>query len=391
MQCRRILLTKFIVVIIVILLGSGCWSRRELDTLAIVAGIGIDLDGETGKIKLTAQIIKPGNIITQTEGSGEGRGESQAFLVAISTGYTVFDAVRNYLTQSNRKLYFPHNQIIVFGREAAQKGVRPILDFFLRGSEFRHKVLVLVADGKASDVLEAKMGLEKIPAMAIGRLVEAGAANSQASAVTVQEFLTRLMNKSSAPVAPRIEVLKEKVGNKVLLKGTAVFKDDKLVGQLDNKESRGLLWITGKVKNGVILVQCPGGSGKASLEIIRTRSRIIPELREGKVNIKVEISEEGNLSEQMCSTVLAIPATQASLERRQAAVIQNEVKAVLQKARELNVDIFGFGEAVHRKYPAEWKSLKLKWDEVFPNLEVAVTVRTKIRRVGSITKPAVPQ
>lgn len=56
------------------------------------------------------------------------------------------------------------------------------------------------------------------------------------------------------------------------------------------------------------------------------------------------------------------PETWDSLEKRQAAVIESEVKAALRKAQaELGVDIFGFGEAVHRKYPKEWQELKGRW------------------------------
>lgn len=194
--------------------------------------------------------------------------------------------------------------------------------------------------------------------MTIMHLVEAREATSQASAVNLQEFLTRLLSKTMAPVASHIEVFEENGEKKVRLMGSAVFKGDKLVGELDKAETRGLLWVIGEVKSGIIVVDSPGIKGKASIEIIEAKSKMTPELRDGKVCMKVEINAEGNLGEQMGVENLATPAAIAALEKKQAAVIEKEILAALKKARTLKTDIFGFGEAVHRKYPKEWQELE---------------------------------
>lgn len=159
MSSRIPLWTRTVAILLGAALLGGCWNRRELDTLAIVAGLGLDRDVETGKIQLTAQIIKPGEVKTVkvggAGGGGGGGGKASAVWVIKSTGDTVFDAVRNMVTQSSRKLYFAHNQIIVIGKKTAEQGVWPLLDFFVRDHEIRWTIWVLVADGKASDVLEA--------------------------------------------------------------------------------------------------------------------------------------------------------------------------------------------------------------------------------------------
>ena len=77
------------------------------------------------------------------------------------------------------------------------------------------------------------------------------------------------------------------------------------------------------------------------------------------------------------------------LEQRNTAVIKNEIESVLKKAqREWGVDIFGFGEAVHRKYPREWKELKDQWRDVFPNIKVQVKVDSKLRTAGLSAAPS---
>jgi spore germination protein KC len=61
------------------------------------------------------------------------------------------------------------------------------------------------------------------------------------------------------------------------------------------------------------------------------------------------------------------------------------------KVKELNSDIFGFGDAVHQRYRDEWKELEANWDEIFPDIEVEVTVESKLRRSGRITSPPIPE
>jgi spore germination protein KC len=81
----------------------------------------------------------------------------------------------------------------------------------------------------------------------------------------------------------------------------------------------------------------------------------------------------------------------AALEKEKAEVIKGEVMAALKKAQELNADVFGFGEAIHQKYPKQWKDLESRWDEVFSDIEVEVVVDTKLDLTGELTKPVNPE
>lgn len=389
MKSRIGFLLKIIICLLLILSTTGCWSRREMDTLAIVMGVGIDESKEPGQVQLTAQIVKTGEIKgPKKEGGGGGE---KAYWNAKSTGDTVFSAVRGFTHESSRKLFFPHNDVIIFSRDIAEAGVQKYIDFFLRDHETRLNVWVLVSKGRADEVLDAKSELEKLPGRSIANLVENQTATSQTSAIKLIDFLTRLMSKTTAPIAPIIEVSGEGKEKTVSVSGTAVFKKDKLAGQLDKAETRGLLWVIEEVKSGIIEVDCPKGEGKVSLEITRASSKITPEIEDDRIHMKVNIKEEGNLGDQSCPENLALPPGVAFLEKEKAAVIQSEVMAALKKAQELNTDIFGFGDTIHQKYPEQWKDLENRWDEVFPNIEVEINVEAKLRLTGKLSRPAGPE
>ncbi|GAB6155057.1 Ger(x)C family spore germination protein [Desulfosporosinus burensis] len=339
------------------------------------------------KLQLTVQVVKSGEM----KAGDKGGGNTDAFWNVKNTGDSIFGTIRDFTHQSSRKLYWPHNKVIIFGRSLAEDGISEYLDFFVRDQETRLGVWMLVADEQAGDIFEVKPKLEKMPAINLANLLEAQAATSQTAAIKLDDFVTRLISKTTAPFASFVKISGQGSEKSLHVTGTAVFKEDKLIGELNKTETRGLLWVIDDVKSGIIDVECPEDDGKISLEIIRAQSKITPRISEDKVHIEVKIKEEGNIGSQSCSDNLQLPEAVAKLEAENNTIIESEVRAALSKAQKLNADIFGFGDAVHQKFPKEWKELESNWDEIFPDLDVTVTVEGKIRRSGSSKKVVAPE
>ena len=58
-KARRFLAAALALVMILLL--SGCFDRRELDTIAIVVGAGLDKGREEGNVRVTLQIANIGS------------------------------------------------------------------------------------------------------------------------------------------------------------------------------------------------------------------------------------------------------------------------------------------------------------------------------------------
>lgn len=378
-----------ILVLCIFLLLSlpGCWNSRELRDIAIVMGMGIDSAQDPDNLELTAQIVNPAGLKSPSNGGSSTGGK--AYLNLKKSGDTIFQTLRDLTHESNRKLYFPHIQVIVFGRELAEKGIQEHIDFFLRDHETRLSIMILVADEAASQVFEVPPGIEKIPATHISKLIDAQKSNSETPVVNLEDFTKRLMSKTTAPIAPIVKILNNKEKKTLSVEGTAVFKDDQCIGELNKEETRGLLWVLNEIKSGIIDVPSPLGEGKVSLEILRAKSKITPVFKEDEVIIQIDIKEEGTLGSQPDSEMLT-PEHIAALEQLKAEAIQKEVILVLNRARKLNSDIFGFGDKVFQKYPKEWENLEGKWEEIFPDLKVELTTEVTLRRTGRISNLPVP-
>jgi spore germination protein KC len=363
---------------------TGCWGLYELNTLAIVQGVGLDKGQD--QTDVTVQISKPtGSNQSKKEG---GNDTTQAYWNLTNKGDTFSSALRQFSNDSIRRLYFPHNKVVIFGRSLAKDGVQPYVDFFIREHENRLTVKVLVAKHKARAILGVQPRLENMTASDISDLLRNQSTTAKSAQVNLKQFASALMSETAAPVVPIVDISGEEEKEKLVISGLAVFKKAKLVGELNMAEARGLSWAMGKVKGGILEVTVPDGKGKASFRILRSKSKMIPKLQDNTVRFLIKIKEEDILHSQSSPKNLALLPVSKALGKVKEDAIRNEVMSALKKAKKLNADIFGFGEIVHKKFPKQWKKMEGKWDELFPKLEVEVQVESAMRRTGTISKPA---
>lgn len=396
--CRKLIF--LFIITLCLLLTVSCWNRREVEELAIVVGGALDTTDEQGKIEITAQIIKPGQLdapITtgggQSGGNGGGGGSPGPFFNVKAQGETVFQTIRGMTHVANRKLFWPHNRVLIYGEDLARNGISKYLDFFLRDHEPYPTAWIIISKGKAAPILELKPSVEKVMGLELGDLIEAQAANSQTVSVDVHDFAQRLMSKTTAPIAPIVEI-RDLEGRKIpYVYGTAVFKTDRLTGYLNSRETRGLLWVLGKIRSGIITIPCGEGNNgaKTSLEIIKSTVSMTPQIKGEEIHIIVKVEILSDVGEQMCLEDLTKTSVVEDIQKRGSAAVAGEIKAALEKAQSLNTDIFGFGEAVHRADPRSWKDLEKRWDELFPELDVTLEIELNLRRTGTTLEKPNPQ
>lgn len=128
--------------------------------------------------------------------------------------------------------------------------------------------------------------------MAIYELLQDYGATSKVYPVTLQDLTKDLASKTKTAVLPMIELVSTSKKKTIMLDGTAVFKSDRMVGELNINETRGLLWVLGKVHSGIIVFKLPPYRHDISMEILEANRQIRPELRNGKPHVTVVIDVE---------------------------------------------------------------------------------------------------
>lgn len=391
---------------------SGCWNRREINQLAIVSSVGIDKEG--GLWKLTAEIFRPPVGGTEGGGGGGGGGPQRQVWVAQGEGYTVFQAVQDMALKVPRRAYWAHCTAVILGEEAARAGVREVLDFWDRDAEARRSANILVARGRAEDIITGSQGsLERTVGLEVVGLKRTIQAEGHSRVFTIHEFLVDLSAPGSDPLTTVIELRpvpqpsepgrggggdggggQASGGTQPLrtlrLHGLALFRKEKLVGFLEPSEARGLLWVRGGISSTILNVKCPPAASKQSvqvaLELFRVGKNLEVKEKEGKPELTVKIKTELGLANQGCPGDLTWPDPTRSLERQAATVIRNEIETAVAKAKSLGVDPFAFGEAINRQQPKLWRKMEKDWPQGLEDLTVRVESLAKIRRSALSSK-----
>lgn len=388
------MIKKLSVIILCFLLLTGCFDRKELNKIGIVLAVALDKDIAENEIIISCEVLKPYKLGKGGGESGGSGGSSSPIEIVTAKGRTTFDAVRNISKKLDRKSYFSHNKVIIISEKLAAEGVAPVLDVFIRDPEIRPSVWILIAKNtEASEILKVNHGLNQIQALYLNEMIRTRWATSEMQIFSILDFYKKLLKSGSNPTTGAIGIVKENNSPEIALLGTAVFSQDKLIGYLNYKESRGLNWITNEVKSGVINV--PGVTKKdefIAIEIIRTRSKIIPMLMDGKISFIIEVNELANIGEIQDLTDISNLEIISKLESEEKKVIEEEINKVIHKAKyEFKTDILGFGHSLSRYYPKEWNKVENNWNKLFLDIQYEVNINLKLRRSGQIQKPFKPQ
>jgi len=379
--------TAILLGLILLLMLPGCWGKRELNDLAIVTGVGIDY-GESERFRLTVQIYKPAKKSSGEEEAAFGKN----FLNFTAAGDSFFETIREMTHKTGKELYFPHNDVIIFGWRAAEKGIQEYLDLFMRDPETRLNVWVLTAAGEAKEVLSADPGLLQLPASTMDKILRIHFAASDTVLFTLKDLAERLLSKTAAPIMPIVHISNSQDKPSLTITGTAVFKQDKLIGTLSDRETRGLLWVLNKVKGGSIDLAYPEKNASTSLKITNATSKVDISLTDNqRVKAHIRIRVSCNVGSVAQPIDLSKPHTVNALEDTLIREIEKEIKAAQDKASSLRADIFGWGEMVHKKYPSEWKTMEKEWDKIFPETTLSFDIEAKLRSTGKTINPVSPK
>lgn len=380
-----------VVLVAACVLCGGCWDRSEIDQVVIVAGIGIDVAQDSG-FKVTLQAaspLKPSGSVSSGGGNTPGVSAPPPMMVYDGTGLTIADAItRGVYTGLTHRAYFAHASVVVIGDEAARRGINTIVDHLLRHIEFRDNMWMLIAKGTAEQVERTPVDHSPIAARGIASIVENEVRVGNARAAMLHRFAENLLDKTRAATTALISVDTHDGEQRVDVVGTAVFKGDRLAGELNQEETRGLMWALGEVKGGSTTVQCRSG-GYCSIFLQHVTGKITGKMRDGRPEVNVEVTVVGSADELSGSEDLTEPGTLEFLGEQQSRLVESEIRKALSRAREMDADVFGFGAAVHAGYRGDWKAIERQWDDLFLATQVNIKVNSRIEYPSLMTRPFV--
>ena len=391
---------KFFILTLSILLLTGCWNYRELEDLLIVSALGID-SNEDG-FDISVEVIND-KMVSGGEQSGGSSSEETPIVVYSSKAKTIREAIDKIILESPKRLYLGHMNLLVISEDIAKKGINEFLDYFMRDTEIRKTFFTtVVKNAKASDVLKILQPIENITAVSIQSSLEiANVYYGEFSNQTLEEIVRCLFTTGRNPTIAAIEVTGDvKKGSKndnvsttspktsIKVKGTTVFKGDKLVGYLNEKEAIYYAVVRDKIDTISLSFPCDKKDNYANIIIDGVKGKLKATVDKDEPKIAIDIAGNAAITEFNCKIDLKKPSNIKKIEEIANKEIVKQMKKTVKKVKELNSDIFGFEEQFYRNHYKYWKKKKDKWDELFKDIEVKVKSDIKIERISSSVETA---
>lgn len=358
---------------------TGCWNYRGLNEMAITAGVAVDRDPKTGLYHMSLEII---------DLSGPVKEQGIKAKLIESYGVTLFDAVRNTKKRTVNKVYFGHMELVIFSDEVARSmDMSSLIDFFLRDAECRETMCVAISQEPAAKDLLSIEGIgQPVVAFEIRKIIqEDNKVTSSTPVIEMYEIYNTLNAQGIELALPALHNTINDGEPTSEANGTAVFKNQRLVGYLSPEETKYFLFATNKVEGGVITCASTGeGPEDTTLEISKNKGTMSFDYKDGQISVTVETETDTYLNEIDQPMDALDLASIKMVENSASQKVMRGISDVIEHVRTAyNADIFGFGNMIYKNDQKLWQQLADKWDEVFPALTVNVKCKVNIVNAAS--------
>lgn len=379
---------KILITLSFIFICCGCYNYKELNDLAITSAIGID-KSDNG-YKVTAQVVN-----TQKEGTDNNSSSDPKIIIYEHTSKTVQEAVRYMVLESPKRLYPNHMQVIIISEDVAKDGILESLDLFFRDSELQKNFYVLISkDVSANQILKTLTPADSIVSSNIKKSLESDSSYlGITELVTYDELINTYLNPNKEISLPSVTLKgkmkgSDKIDNieqsdsstKVVLSQMAIFKDDKMIGYLDDKQSIALSFIKGKINNTIIKYKCNGGY--VVVETTNSKSSINVD---NKGNFRIKISGDAAINEVSCDINLENNNSISKINKQVNEEIKKNVNNTIKYVKNnYNSDIFNFLDILYKNQYSLYKKISNDWyKDKFKDSKIDIDVDIKVVEKGN--------
>ncbi len=398
-KIRKILVRGIAGIIIVLLIFSlsGCYSVQSIDDLTYVIALGID-KGKNNTLALTVQFTFP----TSSESAS---GEAAPTIVntvecaSINSGITLLNSY------TSKEINLSHCKIIVFSEELAVSGIGEEIFTLSNQVEIRPDSNIIISKSTAKEYIEnSKPELENL----VAKYYELNLFSQEyvgfTENISISNFFNKLNTTSIEPtailgngnklnlpssdnsedeldiVAGELPITEYKRESENL--GIAVFKDDKMVGELTAIETMLHLILTDNFESGIITLNHPLKEN-STIDIalyFHKKTNIDAKLINGSPFATIEVF--------LNSRLLSVDKNSGDFDADEIKELESLINSYLANAilnylyktsKEFESDIDGIGQNLLTKFKnsKEWNNYN--WPQNYKNTFFKVHVNTNIK------------
>lgn len=390
---------KSFILIIISLISSlfftGCWDKVEIDRRVFVSTIGVDIAKDIDKGKKVKD-KKPEEIIPNEELKKIKVGFSFPDLSEFSTQkgiisgdqslevntYSMDGAITQASMKSGRYIYLDHTRLLILSRDLLgyEETVKEVMDYIQRQPKINRKMYMIMSDGPPNEFVKGKIPIDKHIQVYINGVLDNAERSAAAIPVTLNEFLIMASSRNIG-MLPIMSLNGDT--NEVVLSGTAVLKNNKLKGRLNEVETTSLELLRGQAKGIKSVLYYNGHPIDYEIDGILKRTKVS---YDEKLHVNLELEVEGKANSGYLGEERTLSGDKVTgIEELFDKKIGAECEQLCQLMRgNLNVDLLEISNHIEKFNPSIWNEIKDNWDEVFKESDIKVSVKSHIRQLGVI-------
>ena len=367
---KKAIYFTFILTILLFTL-TGCYDSNGIEDFYYIVALGID-KSENNLISLSIQIAKTTN---SSESSTSQSSDYKIYTVECESIDSGISILNNYL---NKKINLSHCSVIVFSEELAKQGVSDFINVLANNSEIKPNANIIISSTSAYDVLDkvANSG-ENFSS----RLYDYIITSTNYTGYTIQSPFSDFFSKINANETQGTAIYTIVNEDTIQNSGTAVFKNDIMVGTLSPSETIAHLILNNNLDSCMITIENPFiENSPLDLDLYKIVSPNIDiTLINNTPYIDINIELSGNISSSGKTFDYTKIDNIKTVEQVTNKYIQSLLKNYLYKiSKDYNSDIIGLGGILSAKYLTADDFEKVHWNEIFKDSVFNVNVNTKI-------------
>lgn len=363
---------------------TGCIDKTELNEIALVIGIGIDVDKDDNSILVTLELANP---TTTNRESSDSPGRANSSILQTSRGKNFSDALQNFTQVSSLAIDFTHIQVIVMSKDLCAEGVEGVVDYVARDRQFRNLNWIFMAEDSAREVLKTKIPNDDITSLGLANMMNKLRKNGSILPIDLNRFIIGFQSQAKASLAPvvRVEKTKDEEQGRIKIEKTAVFKNGRLVGVLTTEESKYLAWFYRRIKGNLVVSPITSNKNKENIvvQIFKEDTKIETKINEDEISFEIKCIATAEIKE--LSNLMLDSSVISRIEDNTRQILETRLSELINKCQtNLNADVIGFAEVIYNNNPEKWASMKKNWDEIFPTMKYKVSFDVTLRKAGMI-------
>lgn len=343
---------KKLIIILTIMLLSGCADYKELNDLGIVSSIGIDKKDDSFKICLEV-------LNTDKKNSKN--------IIYYSSGKTLNEAINKTNNKSYKKIYGGHlNQIIV--SKDSIDDMNHIIDTFIRLTEVKDEIDMFISEEDPCEIIETNIKNNNQESYKL--LNNARNYSSRTSNTNIDTYLSNYMKYGIDPVISSVKI----DNKKVIIDNIAITKNGKFYKYLDEKETIGYNFI----RNGIEELSLPIKyfNNHMTIKILESKTNNKVSKKNNKYIIDINIDIDAYITEYDINLDLNKNETIKKLEKKSNKEIREYIDKVIRLDKESN--FLGFKRMIYENYKDKTNDYKINTN-INVNIKRKGELKTKIK------------